>query len=168
MQVTEPDRDSLAAALRELDAVKLRVERDARAVSDDMKKQLVEKLLPVLDNLDRTIATAEAAGDAPAILEGVRLVRSQLEGVLRGYGLERLDATDQDFDPAIHDAVATTPVASPMLHDLVLEQITPGYRFGGTLLRPARVVVGAYRPKPVPEPPRPSPRPDRGIPIRRY
>jgi molecular chaperone GrpE len=136
-----PDRNSIAAALRELEAVKMRVERDARSVSNDMRKQLVEKLLPILDNLDRTVAAAEAAGDSPTVVEGVRMVRAQLESVLRGYGLERIDAFDERFDPAIHDAVATTPVAGPM-HEIVAEQLAPGYRFNGGLLRPVQVVVG--------------------------
>lgn len=137
-----PERATLAEALRELEAAKARVERDARAVSDEMRRQLVEKLLPVLDNLDRTIDVAEQAGDAPAVVEGVRLVRAQLEAVLRGYGLERLDAHAQSFDPAVHEAVATLPVASFAQHETVLEQLAPGYRFAGALLRPARVVVG--------------------------
>jgi molecular chaperone GrpE len=142
------DRRSLAAALNDLEAAKARVERDARAVTDDMRKDLVEKLLPVLDNLDRTIAAAERNGDSRAMVEGVRLVRGQLEGVLKGYGLERVDATDQDFDPKVHDAIATIPVPSNALHDTVLEQLAPGYRFAGSLLRPAKVVVGTQRQPP--------------------
>ncbi len=144
----EPDRETLGAALRELEAAKQRVERDAKAATAEMKKQLVEKLLPVLDDLDRTIVAAELADNAPALLEGARLVRTHFANVLHGFGLERLDAEDLDFDPAVHDAIATTPVPSPALHDTVLEQIAPGYLFGGTLLRPAKVVVGVHRPKP--------------------
>jgi molecular chaperone GrpE len=144
-QESVPDRASLVAALRELEAAKSRVERDARSVSDEMRRQLVEKLLPVLDNLDRTIASAEACGDAPAVVEGVHLVRAQLEGVLRGYGLERLEAVGARFDPAIHDAIATAPVTSFAQHETVIDQIQPGYRFARTLLRPAKVVVGLYR-----------------------
>lgn len=132
----------LADAINELEAVKQRVTRDARAAADDMKKQLVEKLLPVLDNLDRTIAAADAAGDAAAVIEGVRMVRSQLESVLRGYGVERIDAQDRDFDPAVHEAITTTRVPTIALHDTVIDQIAPGYTFNGALLRPAKVVVG--------------------------
>ncbi len=132
----------LADALNELEAVKQRVTRDARAVADDLKKQLVEKLLPVLDNLDRTIAAADAAGDAQAVIEGVLLVRQQLEGVLRGYGVERIEAQDRVFNPAIHEAITTTYVPTLALHDTVIDQISPGYTFNGALLRPAQVVVG--------------------------
>jgi molecular chaperone GrpE len=144
-EAAEPDRATMLAALRELEAAKARVERGARAAADEMREQLVEKLLPVLDNLDRTIASAEQAGDAPAIVRGVHLVRAQLEGVLRGYGLERLDALGEPFDPTIHDAIATVPVGTPDEHDLIVDQIEPGYRFAGALLRPAKVVVGRNR-----------------------
>ena len=137
-----PDRASLARALGELEAAKARVERDARSVCDETKKKLVEQLLPVMDNLDRTIKAAEDNGDAPAVVEGISLVRNQLEAVLRGYGVERIDAIAVPFDPAIHDAITTLPVLTQDAHNLVVDQIAPGYRFGAGLLRPAKVVVG--------------------------
>lgn len=136
-----PDRVALARALRELESAKGRVERDAQLAKAEMQRQLVLKILPVLDNLDRTIKAAGESGDAPAVVEGVHLVRSQLEGVLRGYGVERIDAVDQRFDPKIHEAISTSPVVDPAASGVVLEQLEPGYRFGDTLLRPARVVV---------------------------
>lgn len=133
-----PDRAALSGALRELEAAKARVERDARLVADETKKKLVEQLLPVLDNLDRTIK----ASDEPAVIEGIAMVRGQLEGVLRGYGVTRIDALAQPFDPAIHEAVTTLAVLTPDAHNLVVDQIAPGYRYGAGLLRPAKVVVG--------------------------
>jgi len=139
-----PDTESLARALRELEAAKARVERDSKSVADEMRKKLVAELLPVLDNLDRTIENARAAGNAPAVIEGARLVRAQLEAVLRGYGVERIDAIDQRFDPAVHDAVGLIPVRDRGFHDVVLDQLQPCYRFGATLLRPAKVLVGRY------------------------
>ena len=127
----------LADALRDLDAAKARVERDAGAAADAMRSDLIAQLLPVLDNLDRTIA---AAGETGALVEGVALVRTQLEGVLRGYGLERFDAVAAPFDPAIHDAISI--VRAPGSHNRVVDQLAAGFRFGGKLLRPAKVVVG--------------------------
>ena len=76
------------------------------------------------------------------MLQGVSLVRQQLEGVLRGYGVERIDALDQHFDPAIHEAVGVAPVRDARHHGVVVDQAEPGYRFGDRLLRPARVTVG--------------------------
>ncbi|HEV7556405.1 MAG TPA: nucleotide exchange factor GrpE [Kofleriaceae bacterium] len=129
-------------AMRELEAAKARVERDAKAVADDMRRRLVTELLPVLDNLDRTVAAARDAGDAPAVVEGVQLVRVQLESVLRGYGVERIDAIAKPFDPALHDAVGMLDVHDRGYHDIVIDQLQPCYLYGATLLRPAKVVVG--------------------------
>ena len=129
-------------ALRELEAAKSRVERDAQAVAEATRRRLVVELLPVLDNLDRTLAAARTAGDAPAVVEGVQLVRGQLEQVLRGYGVERIDAIAKPFDPAIHDAVGMLDVHDRGYHDIVIDQLQPCYLYGATLLRPAKVVVG--------------------------
>ena len=134
-----PDRASLARALGELEAAKSRVERDAKLVASETRKQLVSELLPVLDSVDRAIAAGE-----PTAVAGMQLVRRQLEGVLRGYGVERIDATGHTFDPQLHDAVATAPVTDPKQNRHVIDQIAPGYRFGDALLRPAQVVVGTY------------------------
>ena len=136
----EPDRATMTRALRDLEAAQARVERDAQKVNEETRGKLVAELLPVLDNLDRTIRAA--AKSDPALVQGVRLVRSQLEGVLRGYGVERIDATGMRFDPKLHEAISVAPVYEPAHHGLVLEQAEPGYRFGERLLRPAKVVVG--------------------------
>ena len=141
--VTEPqtERADLARAMNALEASKARVERDAQRVSDESRAKLVVELLPVLDNLDRTIVAVEASSD-PALLEGVRMVRGQLQRVLVGYGLEPIEAAGQPFDPAIHDAISVTPILERAHHNVVVHQAEPGFRFAGKVLRPAKVVVG--------------------------
>ena len=142
----EPDRAALSRALRDLEAAKFRVARDAKSAQDEMRQQLVLEILPVLDNLDRTIKAAEDSGDAPSVVEGVYLVRGQLEGVLRSYGVERVDAINKRFDPKLHEAISTMAVTDPASNGLILDQLEPGYRFGEKLLRPARVVVAKLTP----------------------
>jgi molecular chaperone GrpE (heat shock protein) len=142
-----PDFDSLRRALRDLEAAKARVERDARHAADEMREKLVAELLPVLDNLDRTIRAAEAGSVAQSMVQGVRQVRTQFAGVLARFGVERFDAKHQRFDPRMHDAVSVVPVVHPSAHDVVVDQIEPGYRFGDRLLRPAKVVVGRLAPR---------------------
>lgn len=138
----EPDRARMTRALRDLEAAQARVERDAQRINAETQSKLVVELLPVLDGLDRTIRAAQDARTASALVQGVRLVRTQLESVLRGYGVARIDASDTAFDPGVHEAVSVVPVSAPAQHGLVLEQVEPGYRFGDRLLRPAKVVVG--------------------------
>jgi molecular chaperone GrpE len=136
------DRQAALRALRSLEATEARLERNARREADETRGRLVQELLPVLDNLDRTIRAAQAGRSDPALLEGVRMVRHQLEGVLRGYGVERIEAVGQRFDPAIHEAIGMVPVGEPQRHGVVVHQAEPGYRFAGRLLRPAKVSVG--------------------------
>jgi molecular chaperone GrpE len=136
------DRHAALRALRNLEATEARLTRNARREIDEARGKLVQELLPVLDNLDRTIRAAYGSRNDPAMLEGVRMVRHQLEAVLRGYGVERIEALDQRFDPNLHEAIGVATVSDPRRHGVVVQQAEPGYRFGDRLLRPAKVSVG--------------------------
>lgn len=136
----QPEPETLRRAITEYEAARRRVERDAARVQEETRSRLVAELLPVLDNLDRAL---EAKPDP-----GVELVRSQLAGVLSGYGLERFDTVGAPFDPQDHEAMAVVDVDDPDLDGTVVEQWQPGYRIARHLLRPARVTVGRYRPQP--------------------
>lgn len=142
-----PDIDTMRRALRDLEGAKARVERDAKRAADELREKLVAELLPVLDNLDRTIRSAELAAESETMLQGVRQVRSQFEKVLSRYGVERIQAKNQRFDPRIHDAISIVPIDQPIGHDVVIDELEPGYRFGDRLLRPAKVVVGRHTPR---------------------
>jgi len=142
-----PDLQSMTRALRELEAAKARVERDAARAAQELREKLVVELLPVLDNLDRTIRAAEQQGEAKTVIEGVHMVRSQFMSTLQRIGVERIETRNQPFDPALHEAVGTVPVTHPAAHNVVVDQLEPGYRFGDRLLRPAKVVVGRHQPR---------------------
>jgi molecular chaperone GrpE len=142
-----PDQAHMLRALRELEAAKARVERDAARSAQELREKLVTELLPVLDNLDRSIAAAEQSGNASSVVDGVRLVRSQFAAVLGRYGLQRIETRHTAFDPNIHDAIGTVPVRDPGFHNVVVDQVEPGYRYESRLVRPAKVVVGRLAPR---------------------
>ena len=135
------ERESLRRALRDLEAAEQRVKRNAERVYEEARGSLVRELFPVLDNLDRSIEAARARGDT-ALLQGVQMIRKQLDEVLARYGAERIDASGGPFDPNVQEAVTAIHVDDPGQDKTVLEQLAPGYRFGDQLLRPAKVVVG--------------------------
>ena len=140
-----PDRDSLLRALRDLEAAEQRVKRNAERIYDETRRKLVAQLLPVIDNIDRTIRAAEHASCTRAVVDGARMVRAQLDRILADYGAERIESEGQPFDPRIHEAVAAVPVADPARTHVVLEEYEPGYHFGDVILRPAKVAVGVRR-----------------------
>jgi molecular chaperone GrpE len=80
-EVIAPDRARLARAVNDLEAAKVRVQRDAALAREETRSKLVSELLPVLDNFDRAIVVAESNGDAPSVVEGMRLIHRQLERV---------------------------------------------------------------------------------------
>src|SRR3954453_4775856 len=115
-----------------------RAVKEIAAAGDRAKGGLVRELLPVVDNLERALASAEESEQHLA--EGVRLVHSELVGVLQRNGIESFDPTGEPFDPEVHEALSTQPAdgADPGTVVGVMEK---GYKLNGTVLRPARVVV---------------------------
>jgi molecular chaperone GrpE len=102
---------------------------------------LAKELLPALDNLDRAL---EAAAKDDPLLDGVRLVRSELGAALARTGIASFSPAGEPFDPAVHEAVATSEQAADgAASGTVVEVFQPGYRLGETIIRPARVVVAA-------------------------
>ena len=102
------------------------------------KSGLVRELLPVVDNLERALASA-AEGEQH-LAEGVKLVHSELIAVLERNGVQQFDPKGESFDPSFHEALSTRNdgEADP---GMVLDVVEKGYRTNGTVLRPARVVV---------------------------
>lgn len=134
------DREALRKALKDLEDAEARVQRNAERIYDETRSKLVSELLPIVDNLDRSIAASTSSTDA-SLVEGVRMVRMQLDQVLSRYGAERIDAVGEAFDPALHHAIAIVQV-EPARDGRVVEQVEAGYRYAGKVLRAAKVVVG--------------------------
>jgi molecular chaperone GrpE (heat shock protein) len=134
------DKAALRQALADLDAAQARVARDAHRVENETRAKLVADFLPVLDNLDRTLLASVGSADE-TMVEGVRMVRDQFEQVLFRYGVERVPAVGQPFDPSQHEAIAMEDVEAAR-KGRVIRQVTAGYLFGGKVLRPAKVIVG--------------------------
>ena len=113
-----------------------RVARETAAAGERARSGLVRELLPIVDNLERALASAEDGEQHLA--EGVRLVHSELIAVLERNGVQQFNPEGDKFDPAEHEALS---VRNEGEAGLVLEVVERGYRSNGSVLRPARVVV---------------------------
>ncbi len=65
-------------------------------------------------------------------------------GILKNYGLQKIEALGQTFDPRLHEAVSAREVGEGD-HNKVLEVVRSGYTIGDTVLEPARVIIGEYK-----------------------
>jgi molecular chaperone GrpE len=111
-----------------------------RDVEDFSISGLMKKLLPVLDDLDLAVASAESNADAKSLLEGIGMVRKNLGSVLQSEGLDSIDALGKPFDPERHEAVERVD-GTTQKEDTVVGEIRKGYIFKNKVLRPSMVKV---------------------------
>jgi molecular chaperone GrpE len=149
----EIEEDPLARAERERDEYldlarraqadfenyRKRAAKEAAAAGERAKAGLVRDLLPVVDNLERALASAP---EGDPLLEGVKLVHGELISVLERAGITGFDPSGETFDPTEHEALSTRSAdgADP---GVVLDVVEKGYRLNDSVLRPARVIVSA-------------------------
>ncbi|MBI4499803.1 MAG: nucleotide exchange factor GrpE [Gemmatimonadetes bacterium] len=105
---------------------------------------VVSSILDALDDLGRVAHLDLGQTTAQDLLTGVELVERKILKELEGAGLERVGNVGEPFDPHRHEAVSTVPAPAPDKDHLVSAVFQPGYRFGGALLRPARVQVQVW------------------------
>jgi molecular chaperone GrpE len=115
-----------------------RAAKEAALAGQRAKSGLVRELLPVVDNLERALASAR--DDEQHLAEGVRLVHSELIAVLERNGVEQFDPRGERFDPGEHEALSMRSEDGAE-SGTVLDVVEKGYRANGGILRPARVVV---------------------------
>jgi molecular chaperone GrpE len=125
-------------AQADFDNYRKRAAREAAAAGERAKGALVRELLPVVDNLERALASARP--DEQHLAEGVRLVHAELVAALERNGVEQFDPKGDRFDPTFHEALSMRREDGAEA-GVVLDVVEKGYKVNGTVLRPARVVV---------------------------
>jgi molecular chaperone GrpE len=133
-------RDRHLRLAAEFDNFRKRVARERVELGERAQAALVTRLLDVLDDMDRLSADGSAA-NAESMREAIGLVDKKLRKELETAGLERIDPAGQPFDPSLHEAVSVLPPPSPDRDHIVSATFQTGYRYKGTLIRPARVQV---------------------------
>jgi molecular chaperone GrpE len=128
-------------AVADFDNYKKRVQRDLDSMVSLRRRSLLERLLPVLDNLQRALES-NAGGDT--LRGGLEQTLRGFEAVLAAEGVKPVDVRGEPFDPRVAEAIGTATTESAA-EDTVVEVAEKGYKLGDDLLRPAKVIV-AKRP----------------------
>jgi molecular chaperone GrpE len=135
----------------ETEGFKERTTRTLERRFEQRHERLLLKFIDILDNFDRALEAAEQSNTDEDMVHGLILVRSQLLQVLQQEGLERIPVLGLPFDPHVSEAVEMQSVAQPEHDHAVVKELQRGYRVKGRLVRPSRVVVGAYHAPGTPE-----------------
>ena len=132
--------DRILRAHAELDNYRKRANRLLQEETKYAPLPLVRDLLPVVDNLERAIQSAEQAGGSAGLLEGVKMVAQQLQLVLEQHHCRRIEAKGAAFDPHLHEAIAQ--ISSEDLPPGTVAEVTvTGYQLHDRIVRPAHVLV---------------------------
>jgi molecular chaperone GrpE len=130
-------RDGWQRAQAEFVNYKNRIQRDAETQRANMKGDILQKILPVLDDLELALQN-RSADDAWA--GGIELIARKFQAILESEGVRRIEAEGQPFDPNFHEAISHEPNGEvPSEH--VIAVVRNGYVIGERVIRPAMVRV---------------------------
>ena len=133
-------RDRHVRLAAEYDNFRKRAAKERLELTDRAQAALAGKLLDVLDDLDR-VESGGQLSENDVVQQALILIERKLRKELEAAGLERLDPVGMPFDPSLHEAVSVLPAPDPSKDHTVSATFQAGYRFKGSLLRPARVQV---------------------------
>lgn len=136
-QQVEDLTDRLKRSMAEFDNYRKRTEKEKSSMYIIGAKEIVEKILPVVDNFDRGLAQA-TEGDAFA--EGMKMIHKQLLTTLEGLGVQPIEAVGKEFNPDFHNAVMHVDDES-VGENIVVEEFQKGYTYKDFVVRHSMVKV---------------------------
>ncbi|GAB3257499.1 nucleotide exchange factor GrpE [Larkinella harenae] len=104
---------------------------------------LLQALLPVLDDFERALKSAETTSDVEALKEGVKLIFNKFYKVLEVKGVKSMESVGQVFNPDLHEAITQFPAPSDDLKGKVIDETEKGYFLNDKVIRFAKVILGS-------------------------
>lgn len=133
--------DRYQRTLAEFDNFRKRTAKEKASMYDDGVRSTIERLLTVIDNLERAVAVQEGRADAEdAFFKGVKMTLTQFQEVLHSMGVEEIKALGEQFDPNLHAAVAHEDDENYGENEIVLEMLK-GYKYKDKVIRHSMVKV---------------------------
>jgi molecular chaperone GrpE len=141
-------KDQWMRTAADFDNFRKRSRREIEDARKSGREDLLREFLPVFDNLERALTSAQRASDIKGVAEGLTMVMKQFEGTLGRVGITKVPAVGHPFDPSIHEAIQQVETDDHPA-GLVVSEVQPGYMQGDKLVRAAMVVVA--KPKTAPD-----------------
>ena len=134
-------QDKYLRLYAEFDNFRKRTMRERGDLIRNASMDVLEKMLPVLDDFDR--AAADGSEDVEAVREGRNLIHTKMRQLLEAQGLAKMEVNQGDaFDVELHEAITNIPAPTPELAGKVVDVVEPGYKLNDKIMRYAKVVVG--------------------------
>ena len=139
-------QDRLVRLQAEFENFKKRMAREKTEYLKYAHEALVLEFLPILDNLERAIASARAEAGSTPLLEGIEMIARLFRTVLEKAGVRPMEVLGRPFDPAYHQAVEQVESSHGDV-SVVVGEVQRGYLIEGRVLRPAMVKVSRMSPR---------------------
>jgi molecular chaperone GrpE len=134
---TSEYKDSWLRSQAEFQNYRKRLDRDHEMMHNSMKGDIIKKVLPVLDDLERALQNRSV--DDPWA-NGIELVARKFQNILESEGIKKIEALGTEFDPNFHEAISHEP-ADGAKSGSVIGVVQNGYMLGDRVIRPALVRV---------------------------
>lgn len=135
-------KDLLLRRSAEFENYKRRVEQESLTTLRMANEGLVLAILPIMDDLERSLKAGKSSNDPAAFYRGVELIAQKLLKVLESQGVRAFESAGQPFDVHRHDALLQVPKAD-VAPQTILEEVERGYEMHDKVIRHAKVVVSA-------------------------
>lgn len=138
----EEARDRYLRVLADFDNYRKRQREEIARQVNLAREELILKLLPIVDNFQRALESAEAQHSYESLVEGVSLTLRQIQDMLAKEGVQPIEAVGEQFNPELHEALIREET-DQYPENTVIDELEKGYTMNGKVLRPARVKVAA-------------------------
>lgn len=132
--------DRLTRQMAEFDNFRKRTEKEKSQMYEIGAKDVVEKILPVVDNFERGLNAAKDSAQDDPFVQGMEMVYKQLMTALEGIGVKPIEAVGKEFDPEFHNAVMHVDDAE-LGENVVVEELQKGYLYRDSVVRYSMVKV---------------------------
>lgn len=136
----EDYKDKLLRKAAEFENYKRRTENDQLNLIKYAAENFIVKLLPTVDDFERSLQHIDSAKDVESIKEGIKLVYDKLMKTLIDQGITKIDSKGKPFDVHFHEALLQRPAENVPPHT-VLEEVEKGYMYKDRVIRHAKVIV---------------------------
>lgn len=127
-------------ALAEVENIKKRSQRERDEYLKYGKVSLIQKILPVIDDLNRAMEASQQSSDYESLSKGVELIAKSLDDILRNEGVEEIESIGKAFDPRFHQALMVE-ANEEYPENMIIEELQKGYILHDRVIRPGLVKV---------------------------
>jgi molecular chaperone GrpE len=138
----DDSNDAHLRLMAEFDNYRKRTLREKAEMIKTAGESIIINLLPLIDDLERGLKTAENATDVEAMKQGMDLIYAKFIAFLKQNGVSSIDTNDSTFDTAYHEAITTIPAPTEEQKGKIIDSVQKGYMMRDKVIRYAKVVVG--------------------------